>query len=74
MLAVAQISASARIDPDQTCLNGVLIGDAATWYDVAELIAKRLGQHFTGKGIQRYASEGPRGFYVTFRLPDNSEA
>jgi hypothetical protein len=55
-------------------LNGVRIGDAATWFDVAELTANVTVQHFTGKGIQRYASEGPRGFYVTFRLPDNREA
>lgn len=62
------------IPPKPVYLNGVRIGDAATWFDVAELIAKATGQHFTGKGIQRYASEGPRGFYVTFRLLNISEA
>jgi hypothetical protein len=46
-------------------LNGVRIADASTWFDVAEIVTKVTGSSFTGKSIQRYGSEGPRGFYVT---------
>ena len=53
-------------------LNGVRIGDAATWFEVAEIVAKVTQIQFTAKAIQQYASEGPRGFYVTFRASDNA--
>jgi hypothetical protein len=46
-------------------LNGVRIADASTWFEVAEIVSKVTGISFTGKSIQRYGSEGPRGFYVT---------
>lgn len=39
---------------------------AATWRDVAELVSGRVGLIPVGE-IQRQASEGPRGFYVTLR-------
>jgi hypothetical protein len=50
-------------------LNGVRIADASTWFDVAEIVTKVTGISFTGKSIQRYGSEGPRGFYVTVANP-----
>jgi hypothetical protein len=49
-------------------LNGVQIAQASTWFEVAEIATKVTGISFTGKSIQRYGSEGPRGFYVTLRL------
>jgi hypothetical protein len=49
-------------------LNGVRIADASTWFEVAEIVSRVTGINFTGKSIQRYGSEGPRGFYVTLRL------
>lgn len=42
----------------------VPIGTAATWWDVAVIVSKTAGRTFTAKELQRYASEGPRGFYV----------
>jgi hypothetical protein len=48
-------------------LNDVPVGQAAAWYEVAEIISRLVGATFTAKGIQRHASEGPRGFYVTLR-------
>ena len=56
------------ISPKPVYLNGVQMADAATWFDVAEMISRVTGINFTGKSIQRYGSEGPRGFYVTLRL------
>jgi hypothetical protein len=46
-------------------LNGVRIADASTWFEVAEIVSKVTGISFSGKSIQSYGSEGPRGFYVT---------
>jgi hypothetical protein len=51
-------------------LNDVPVGQAATWIEVAEIVSRLLGAPFTAKGIQRHASEGPRGFYVTLRRDD----
>lgn len=48
-------------------LNDLPVGQAATWFEVAELVSRLVGASFTAKGIQRHASEGPRGFYVTLR-------
>ena len=48
-------------------LNDVPVGQAATWFEVAEIVSRLVGAPFTAKGIQRRASEGPRGFYVTLR-------
>jgi hypothetical protein len=45
-------------------LNDVPIGTASTWWDVATIVSKIVGPSFTAKEIQRYASEGPHGFYV----------
>jgi len=50
-------------------LNGVRIADASTWFEVAEIVSKVTGLSFTGKSIQRYGSEGPRGFYVIIAKP-----
>jgi hypothetical protein len=46
----------------------VQIAQASTWFEVAEIVSKVTGISFGGKSIQRYGSEGPRGFYVTLRL------
>lgn len=51
-------------------LNDVPVGQAATWIEVAEIVSRLVGASFTAKGIQRHASEGPRGFYVTLRRDD----
>jgi hypothetical protein len=48
-------------------LNDVPVGQAAAWYEVAEIISRLIGNTFTAKEIQRHASEGPRGFYVTLQ-------
>ncbi|HEV2550317.1 MAG TPA: hypothetical protein VGU20_23600 [Stellaceae bacterium] len=48
-------------------LNDVPVGQASTWFEVAEIVSRLVGATFTAKGIQRHASEGPRGFYVTLR-------
>jgi hypothetical protein len=45
----------------------VPIGSAATWDDVADLVSKRVGA-ISAEAMQRQASEGPLGFYVTLRL------
>jgi hypothetical protein len=50
-------------------LDGTRIGDARTWVEVAELVAKVTGIGLSAKAIQQYASEGPRGFYV--KLPSH---
>jgi hypothetical protein len=49
-------------------LNSVQIAQASTWFEVADIVSKVTGISFGGKSIQRYGSEGPRGFYVTLRL------
>ena len=49
-------------------LNGVRIADASTWFEVAETLSRVTGISFTSKSIQRYGSEGPRGFYVILRV------
>ena len=49
-------------------LNGVRIADASTWFEVAETVSRVTGISFTSKSIQRYGSEGPRGFYVILRV------
>ncbi len=51
-------------------LNDVPVGQAATWFEVAEIVSRLVGATFTAKGIQRHASEGPRGFYVALRRDD----
>ena len=51
-------------------LNDVPVGQAATWFEVAEIVSRLVGGTFTAKGIQRHASEGPRGFYVTLLRHD----
>ena len=51
-------------------LNDVPVGQAATWFEVAEIVSRLIGASFTAKGIQRHASEGPRGFYVVLRRHD----
>jgi hypothetical protein len=43
------------------------IGSAATWDDVADLVSQRVG-NISAEAMQRQASEGPFGFYVTLRL------
>ena len=48
-------------------VNGVRVADASTWFEVAEIVSRVTGRSFTGKSIQHYGSEGPRGFYVTLR-------
>ena len=62
--------AGGLISPKPVYLNGVPIGDAATWFEVAQIVAGATGVSFTAKAIQQHASEGPRGFYVTLRLQD----
>ena len=56
------------VSPKPIYLNGVQIGNAATWFDVAETIAAVAGINFTAKAWQNHASEGPQGFYVTLNL------
>jgi hypothetical protein len=56
------------IPPKPLYLNGVRIADASTWFEVAEIVSRVTGRNFTGKSIERYASEGPIGFYVTLPL------
>jgi hypothetical protein len=46
-------------------VNGIAIGSARTWHEVAEILTKRLGRLVTGREAQSYGSEGPDGFYVT---------
>ncbi len=52
------------MSPKPVYLNGLQIGNAATWFDVAEIVAAVAGVTFTAKAVQHHASEGPQGFYV----------
>ena len=54
-------------------LNGMPIGRAATWFDVAVIVNSATGLSYSAKTMQERASEGPRGFYVTLRLDVISE-
>jgi hypothetical protein len=56
------------MSPKPVYLNDVPLGSAATWFEVAEIVSRITGVSFTAKTIQRRASEGPHGFYVTLRM------
>jgi hypothetical protein len=45
-------------------LNGVPVGWASTWYDVAALLTERLRRPIGPRDAQKMGSEGPDGFYV----------
>jgi hypothetical protein len=45
-------------------LNGVPVGSAATWHEVAALLTKLLQRPITSREAQKMGSEGPDGFYV----------
>ena len=45
-------------------LNGIHIGSAETWHEVAELVGEALDRHITMREVVRHGSEGPEGFYV----------
>ena len=47
------------------CLNGVPIGDAVTWGDVAHTLTRLLGKDFDGVLLQQHGSEGPDGFFLS---------
>ncbi len=45
-------------------LNGVPVGSAATWHEVAALLAKLPQRSVAPREAQKIGSEGPDGFYV----------
>jgi hypothetical protein len=45
-------------------LNGVPVGSAATWHEVAALLTKLLQRPISSREAQKMGSEGPDGFYV----------
>jgi hypothetical protein len=46
-------------------LDGVAIGSACTWYDVAAILTGALGRMVAVRSAQDQTSEGPDGFYAT---------
>jgi hypothetical protein len=48
-------------------LNGVLVGSARTWHEVAILLARLLRRPVSAREAQDNASEGPDGFYATLQ-------
>jgi hypothetical protein len=45
-------------------LNGVPVGSAATWHEVAALLTELLRRPIGPREAQKMGSEGPDGFYV----------
>ena len=48
-------------------LNGVPIGSASTWHEVAALLTKLFRRAVTARDAQNDGNEGPDGFYVTMQ-------
>jgi hypothetical protein len=46
-------------------LNGVAVGSASTWEEVAAFLTRRLRRLVTAREVQKMGSEGPDGFYIT---------
>jgi hypothetical protein len=46
-------------------VNGVPVGSASTWHEVAALLTKLLQRPMSSREAQKMGSEGPDGFYVT---------
>jgi hypothetical protein len=44
--------------------NGVPVGSAATWHEVAALLTELLRRPIDAREAQKMGSEGPDGFYV----------
>jgi hypothetical protein len=45
--------------------NGVAVGSASTWEEVAAFLTRRLRRPVTPREAQKMGSEGPDGFYIT---------
>jgi hypothetical protein len=48
-------------------VNGVPVGSAPTWHEVAALLTKLLQRSISSREAQKMGSEGPDGFYVITR-------
>jgi len=48
-------------------LNGVGVGSASTWHEVAMLVSKLLHRIITVREALENGSEGPDGFFITMR-------
>jgi hypothetical protein len=46
-------------------INGVPVGSATTWEEVAAFLTKRLRRSISPREAQKMGSEGPDGFYLT---------
>jgi len=46
-------------------LNGIPIGDAVTWGDVAITLTQLLGRDFDPVRLQQHGGEGPDGFFLS---------
>jgi hypothetical protein len=46
-------------------LNGIPIGDAVTWSDVAVTLMRLLDKDFDPILLQQHGSEGPDGFFLS---------
>jgi hypothetical protein len=57
----------ANLKPKTLDLNGVAIGPATTWHEVAELLSKSLGRSFSPSAAKNKGSEGPAGFYIELK-------
>lgn len=48
-------------------LNGEPVASAQTWHEVAKILTSFLGRSMSVQEVQERGSEGPDGFYVSFR-------
>jgi hypothetical protein len=48
-------------------LNGVLVGSARTWHEVAAVLSTALDRQVSFREAQSRGSEGPDGFYIVIR-------
>jgi hypothetical protein len=48
-------------------LNRAPVGTASTWHEVAKVLMPLLGRAISLREAQDLGSEGPDGFYVTWR-------
>jgi hypothetical protein len=45
-------------------INGIAVGSASTWEEVAAFLTRRLRRPVTPREAQKMGSEGPDGFYI----------